>query len=443
MKRALAVASFGAFVAALSTSLVAVSAPVIANDLHVTKGDVNWILTGYLLALSCLLALAGKAADVLGRKRVYLSGYGLFIVGSLLCAGAPVLRALIGARVLQGCGAAMLMAVGPAIVTRAAPPAQRARALGVQLALTYVGLTIGPSIGGFLSGHLGWQAVFLVIAGAGTIGALFAAAILEGEEPGQLSQWRTLDLIGAAGFALSLAALLIALHRVRNEGWASRSVLGTFALGLVAAIAFVRHEARVEHPVLPLGLFAQKPFTFGVIGSLVLYTVTFMLSAWLLPFHLQRAGLTPSEAGAYLTAQPLTMAIIAPMSGWIADRYGPRLPSTAGMVSIATGMFLVSRNVETRGAPLVLALGLIGLGAGLYVAPNSALIMGSAPRDRLATAGATAATARNLGMTLGVALGASLDRAFGFVTALVVASALAGAGAVLGLVRPSVIKSGP
>jgi predicted MFS family arabinose efflux permease len=199
----------------------------------------------------------------------------------------------------------------------------------------------------------------------------------------------------------------------------------------------VRHESRVAHPVLPLALFAQKPFTFGVIGSLVLYTVTFMLSAWLLPFHLQRAGLTPSQAGAYLTAQPIAMAIVAPMSGWLADRYGPRLPSTAGMVAIAAGMFLVARSVETRGAPLVVALGLIGLGAGLYVAPNSALIMGSAPRDRLATAGATAATARNLGMTLGVALGASLDRAFGFVTTLLVASAIAAVGAVLGLVRPA------
>lgn len=435
MKRPLAVASFGAFVSALSTSLVAVSAPVIAKDLHVPKEDVNWILTGYLLAVSCLLALAGKAADVLGRKRIYLTGYALFVVGSLACAGAPVLRALIAARVLQGCGAAMLMAVGPAIVTRAVPPAQRARALGVQLALTYIGLTIGPSFGGFLAGSIGWQAVFVVVAAAGALGAALASIALERDDA--TTNWRTLDLAGSAGFAISLAALLIALHRVRNEGWSSTSVLGAFLLGAVAGGVFIRHESRIDNPVLPLHMFGQKPFTFGVIGSLVLYTVTFMLSAWLLPFHLQRAGLTPAEAGAYLTAQPVVMAVVAPMSGWIADRWGPRLPSTAGMLAIAAGMYVVSRAADTRGATLVFALGLIGLGAGLYVAPNSALIMGSAPRDRQATAGAMAATARNLGMTLGVALGASLDRAFGFTTALVVASALATAGALLGLVRPS------
>lgn len=436
MKRPLAVASFGAFVAALSTSLVAVSAPVIAKELHVSKEDVNWILTGYLLAVSCLLALAGKAADVLGRKRVYLSGYALFTVGSLLCAGAPGLRALIGARVLQGCGAAMLMAVGPAIVTRAVPPAGRARALGVQLALTYVGLTIGPSIGGFLAGSIGWQAVFLVVGAAGAVGAALTAAMLARDDA--TASWRTLDLAGSAGFAVSLAALLIALHRVRSEGWSSPHVMGAFIVGALAGVVFVRHESRIDNPVLPLRLFSQKPFTFGVVGSLALYTVTFMLSAWLLPFHLQRAGLTPAEAGAYLTAQPIVMAFVAPMAGWVADRHGPRLPSTAGMLAIAAGMFTVSRTADTRGAPLVLALGLIGLGAGLYVAPNSALIMGSAPRDRQATAGAMAATARNLGMTLGVALGASLDRAYGFTTALVVAATLAACGAFLGLVRPTI-----
>ena len=440
MRRPLFVASFGAFVAALSTSLVAVSAPVIAKELHASKEDVNWVLTGYLLAVSCLLALAGKAADVLGRKRVYLAGLLLFVVGSLACAGAPVLPALIGARVLQGCGAAMLMAVGPAIVTRAVPPAQRARALGVQLAMTYVGLTLGPSLGGLLAGKIGWQAVFAVIAVAGAAGAALAAALLEPDDADVAvarPTARSLDLGGAGAFALALAALLIALHRVRSEGWSSTPVLGSFALGVVALVAFVRHESRAENPVLPLGMFRQPTFAFGVAGATLLYTVTFMLSAWLLPFHLQHAGLAPADAGAYLTAQPVVMAIVAPMSGWIADRYGPRLPSTAGMIAIAGGLLLVSRTADTRGVGLVVALGLIGLGAGLYVAPNSALIMGSAPRERQATAGAMAATARNVGMTLGVALGASLDRAFGFATALVVAAALAGGGALLGLVRPS------
>ncbi|MBX3232845.1 MAG: MFS transporter [Labilithrix sp.] len=444
-RRPLFVASFGAFVAGLSTSLVAVSAPVIARDLAVTKEDVSWVLTAYLLAITCLLALAGKAADVLGRKRVYLTGFCFFVAGSAMCAGAPLLRALVGARVMQGCGAAMLMAVGPAIVTRAVPPARRARALGTQLALTYVGLVLGPSIGGFLAARLGWQAVFLVIAGAGALGGVLALALLEPDDGGagagaaaERPSWRSLDLGGAVLFAAGFAALLVALHRVRSEGWSSAPVLAILAFVVVALGAFVRHEALAAQPLLPLRLLRQPPFAFGVLGATLLYTVTFMLSSWLLPFQLQRAGLGPAEAGGYLTAQPIVMAFVAPVSGWIADRWGPRLPSAGGMLLIAAGMLAVARAAEEQGPALVVSLALVGVGAGLYVAPNSALIMGAAPKDRQSIAAAMAATARNLGMTLGVALGASLDRAFGFRAALVVAACLGACGALLGVVRPVV-----
>jgi len=441
-RRPLLVASFGAFVSALSTSLVAVSAPVIAKDLGVTKEDVNWVLTGYLLAVTCLLALAGKSADVLGRKRVYLTGFCFFVLGSMMCAGAPVLRALVGARVMQGCGAAMLMAVGPAIVTRAVPPARRARALGTQLAMTYVGLVLGPSVGGFLSAQIGWHSVFIVIAGAGAIGGVLALALLEPDSPteqgAERPSWRALDLGGAVLFAAGFAALLIGLHRVRSQGWSSTPVLAMFAFGIVALGGFVRHEAIAKQPLLPLNLLRQPPFAFGILGATLLYTVTFMLSSWLLPFHLQRMGLGPAQAGGYLTAQPLVMAVVAPLSGIISDRWGPRVPSAGGMLLIALGMFAVSRTADDAGAPLVLSLAIVGVGAGLYVAPNSALIMGSAPKDRQSIAAAMAATARNLGMTLGVALAASLDRAVGFRTALVVASCLGATGAFLGIVRPVV-----
>ena len=332
----------------------------------------------------------------------------------------------------------MLMAVGPAIVTRAVPPHRRARGLGIQLAATYVGLTLGPSLGGLLAAKIGWQAVFVVVAGAGAVGLALAVAMLPAddeahEHPGVGS----LDLPGAVLFAVSLAALMIALKRTQADGWAGRTVIALGVFALVAFAVFVRHSALHATPLLPLGLFAKPPFAFGVLGATLLYTVTFMLS-YLLPFQLQREiGLSPAAAGAFMTAQPATMAVVAPLSGVLADRWGPRLPSSAGMLAIAGGMVAVASSAASPGIGLVLALGLVGLGAGLYVAPNSALIMGAAPRERQSTAAAMAATARNVGMTLGIAVAASLDHAIGFQRAVHVAAALALVGALLGIVRPT------
>ncbi|MBX3220325.1 MAG: MFS transporter [Labilithrix sp.] len=437
-KTSLAIASAGAFVAALSTSLVAVSAPVIARDLAATPADVSWVLSAYLLAVSSLLALAGKLADVLGRKRVYLTGFVFFVAGAAMCAAARDLFALVGARVLQGAGAAMLMAVGPAIVTRAVPPAARARSLGIQLAATYLGLTLGPSAGGLLAAEIGWHAVFVTIAGAGAIGLAVSIARLPADTPNDRASLGlgALDLPGAALFALGLSALLVALKRTHEDGWTGRPVLLVGALSLVTFAIFARHCALHASPLLPLGLFRKPAFAFGVLGATLLYAVTFML-AYLLPFQLQRhAGLSPAHAGLFMTAQPATMAVVAPLSGAIADRWGPRVPSAAGMLAIAGGMAAVASSSGAPDTRLVLSLALVGVGAGLFVAPNTALVMGAAPRERQATAAAMAATARNVGMALGIAVAASLDRSIGFRGALFVATGLGVLGALVGVVRP-------
>jgi EmrB/QacA subfamily drug resistance transporter len=429
--RSLGVACAGAFVAALSTSVVAISVPVIARDLEVSQAEASWVLTAYLVTASCLLALSGRAADVAGRKRIYLTGFVFFVAGSAMCAGAPTFFALVGARILQGVGAAMLMAVGPAIVTRAVAPEKRARGLGIQLAATYLGLTIGPSVGGALASAVSWHAVFTVVAIAGAAGGAIALIVLERDtprdEPVSVTQ---LDLSGAGLLAVGLGALLVALRRGGEAGWTSAPFVAIAALAVVALIGFVRHERVHPSPLLPPSLLSSAPFAFGILGATLLYVVTFML-AFALPFHLQRAlHLEPRAAGIVMTAQPAMMAITAPASGWIADRFGARLPSTAGMVLIAGGLLLVAAAPTS-----VVALGVVGVGAGLYVAPNNSVIMGAAPRDRQATAAAMAATARNVGMTCGVALAASLERSIGFGHTLHAASALAVLGAVLALAR--------
>lgn len=439
---AVVVACVGAFVSALSTSLVAVAAPAMARDLHATQADVGWVLTAYLLAISCLLAGVGRLADVLGRRRVYLAGFVVFGVASVGCGIAPTLPLLVAARIVQGLGATALMATGPAIITRAFPARLRARGLGLQLGATYTGLTLGPTIGGALTSALGWHAVFFAVAGAAAVGTIVAGLLLDRDEGASGANARAagakppLDLAGSALFAIGLAALLLALRRGPASGGSIGMVAGLLAIAVLALGLFVRHEARHPAPVLPLSLLRTPAFAFGVVGAMLLYVVAFVL-AWLLPFHLQHArAMDPAHAGALMSAQPATMALVAPVSGWITDRFGPRLPSVAGMLAIAAGLGLVAYEASSSDASLVLALAIVGLGAGLYVAPNNTVIMTAAPRERQGTAAAMAATARNVGMTCGVALAVALYDTAGFAGSLGVAAGIAAVGALLGAVRP-------
>ncbi len=433
------VACAGAFVAALSTSLVAVAAPVMARDLHATPGDVGWVLTAYLLAISCLLATAGRLADLLGRRRVYVAGFAIFTVASLGCGVAPTLETLVAARVVQGVGAAALMATGPAIITRAFPPERRARGLGVQLAATYTGLTLGPTIGGALASAVGWHAVFFAIAAAAVLGLVATLVLLPRDDVAAADA--TMDARGAALFAVGLGALLLALRR--GESFGARSV-ALAIVAVVALVAFARYEARHPAPVLPLALLRTPAFAFGVVGAMVLYAVTFVLS-YLLPFELQRGrGMEAAHAGLLMTAQPALMAVTAPLSGLLADRFGARGPATAGMLVLAAGLALVSASAGGSDARIVASLAVVGLGAGLYVAPNNASIMAAAPRGRQGTAAAMAATARNVGMACGVTLAIVLHDALGFRGALLAAAATALGGAALSGARPTrVLASRP
>ncbi len=424
----LGVACFGAFVAALSTSLVAVSAPVLAKDLHVTPADVSWVLSSYLLTVSALLATAGRLADLLGHRRVYVTGFAIYALGALGCALAGTLGVLVAARVVQGVGSAMLMATGPAIVARAFPDGRRARGLGMQLAFTYVGLTLGPTLGGVLVSSLGWHAVFATNTVAGVVGAALSSWALRERESTPRGRV-TLDPLGSVLLACGLTALLLALRKD------AALPLPTLGLALVLLTAFAIHEARHPAPLLPVTLFRSGAFTSGVTGATLLYVVLFVLS-YLLPFDLQLThGMTPAHAGLLMTAQPAVMAVTAPFSGVLADRFGARLPSVCGMVLIATALFLVGSATSGDDLPVASALGLLGLGAGLYVAPNNAEIMAAAPKERQGTAAAMAATARNVGMAGGIALAVRTDGRLGFRGSMWLAAALAVGGAVLATTR--------
>lgn len=397
----------GTFMSALDSSVVSTVLPVISKSFRTDIATVQWVVTIYLLVVSGLLLSFGRLGDLRGQKTVYISGFGVFVAASALCGLAPSPAALVAFRGLQAIGAAMLFANGPAIITRNVPPERRGQALGLTATMTYLGLTVGPPLGGALTGLLGWRAVFYINIPIGMAG--FAAAWFFLPRDVRARSTERFDLGGAATFMAGLVFLLLALNQGHSQGWASASILGSLAVAALLLTAFVVIEARSSSPMLDLSLFRQRVFSAAT-GSALLNYVAIYGVIFLVPFYLiEGRGLSPARAGLFLTVQAVTMAIVAPMSGTLSDRIGSRLPSTVGMGILALGLLLLSRLGATTPLTQVgLALFVTGLGTGIFISPNNSALMGSAPKHRQGIASGILAEARNVGMVLGVGLAGAI-----------------------------------
>ncbi len=397
----LASVGVGTFMSALDGSVVNTVLPVLRRDLHTTVAGVEWVATVYLLVVSGLLLGVGRAGDLYGQKRMYVLGFALFVVGSALCGLAPSLAALVATRGAQAVGAAMLFANGPAILTRSFPAAQRGRALGAQGTFTYLGLTAGPSLGGWLASALGWRAVFYINIPVGAVGIALALRTIADDHPGRAAE--PFDLGGAALFSASLVALLVALNQGHAWGWSAPATLGLLLLAGVIAATFVHVENRREHPMLDLSLFRSRVFSASTLSALCNYVCVYSV-VFVLPFLLiQGRGLDTRHAGLVLTAQPIVMAIVAPVSGALSDRVGSRPLATGGMAVLAAGLVLLATAADAPSvAPIVAGLAVVGLGVGVFVSPNNSALMGAAPRNRQGIAAGVLASARNVGMVVGI-----------------------------------------
>jgi MFS family permease len=237
------------------------------------------------------------------------------------------------------------------------------------------------------------------------------------------------DLAGAGLFMTGLVALLLGLNQGHALGWTSLPILALLAIGLLAILAFLAHERRTAYPMLDLTLFKKRPFS-GAVTSAVLNYICIYTILFLMPFYLiQGRQLNPAQAGLLLTAQPITMAIVAPLAGYLSDRIGVRLLATLGMAFLGLGLFQLSRlGPASPTSQIVLALCTAGLGTGIFISPNTSGLMGSAPRNRQGIASGILATARNVGMVFGVGLSGAI-----FTTILAQTPGLPNAGLYLAL----------
>lgn len=402
----LSTVSLGTFMATLDGGIVNISLPVIGSAFGIDIDTVEWVVVGYLLVVGSLLLPFGRLGELVTFKRVYLAGFALFTVASVLCGAAPSAPALIGFRLVQGVGAAMLQAMGPAIVARTFMPSERGRALGLNAISVSIGLSIGPALGGLLTQYFTWRAIFLVNLPVGIVAILWAARILPVEERGARHSF---DLVGAALSAGSLLALLLVLSEGQAWGWSSPLSLLMIGLFLFLGAFFLVVERSSSHPMIDLALFRIRSFSAGLSSVAIVFAGLFT-ATFLLPFVLEQGShYTPLEAGLLLTPIPIATAFVAPFSGAVSDRIGQRLPASVGVAVMAVGLLSLTQLPPSFAVPdLVWRLVLIGVGQGLFMSPNSSAVLGSVPRPRIGTASGTLAQMRIAGQAFGIAMSAAV-----------------------------------
>jgi EmrB/QacA subfamily drug resistance transporter len=409
----LALTSVGAFMTPLDASIVAVALPKMGPLLNLSFAASLWVQAAYLLSIAVLLIPLGRLADQRGRVHFYLAGIAIFTVASLAAALSWNGPSLILSRILQGIGGALLYATSAAIVTSVFPAQERGRALGINVMAVYLGLSVGPPLGGFLVDHFGWPWIFLVNLPIGLAVFLWGWRILpRSQGAGQRRETAGaflaggLDLPGAALLATFLVGLLVPLTFASEWGWESPRVWTLLGLSVLALAAFRAQETRATVPLVDLDLLRRnRLFAAANLAALLNYMALYSI-AILTAVQLQLVqGRSAKVTGWIMLGQPLMQACLSPLAGRLSDRVGSRVLSTSGMLLTALGMVLLALLGRSGSMlPIVAALAIVGIGMAAFSAPNTSAIMGSVDRSQLSVASAFLGTMRVTGQALSVAI---------------------------------------
>ncbi len=400
---ALIIATLAAFLTPFMVSGLTIALPVIGKEFKADAVSLSWVATAYLLATTVFLVPFGRLADIYGRKRILTLGMVIYTSSVVLAAMSPTMGFLIAARALEGAGTAMIFGTSLAILTDVFPIRERGKVLGINVAAVYLGLSLGPFIGGSLTQYLGWRSIFLLNVPLG----LVILALLVFKLPGE---WREaagerFDSAGSVIFGLSLMALIYGLSQLPNMVGA-----GLVAGGIVGLAVFAGWELRSACPVLNLSLFKNnKPYVLSNVAALINYSATSAI-AFLLSLYLQYIkGFTPQQAGLVLIAQPAVMVLFSPMAGRLSDKIEPRVVASTGMAITTIGLILFAFLTTTTSiAWIIVGLMLVGFGFALFSSPNMNAIMSSVERRFYGVASGMVGTMRLLGQMFSMAIATTI-----------------------------------
>jgi len=399
----LAAVAFGLFMIMLDNTVVNVALPSIGRDLHVSISSLEWVVTAYALTFAALLITGGKLGDLMGRRRIFVIGIAIFTLSSLACGLAPTSGFLIGARAVQGVGAALMNPASLSIITATFPPRERGQAIGIWAGVSAMALAIGPLVGGLIVDNLNWNWIFFINVPVGVAGIIVSQLVIN--ESRDTSHEQSIDLPGLITSSAGLFALTYALIEGNRHGWTSPEILGLFAAAAALLVGFVVLEHYQRLPMLDLSLFRIGSFAgsnlVAMLVSLGMFGVFFFVSLYIQNI----LGWSATKAGASFLPMTILIILVAPIAGKMSDRIGSRWLMGAGMTLVSISLLLYQRiGLHSTFWTLLPAMLLGGVGMAMTMSPMTAAAMGSVPVDKAGVGSGVLNSFRQLGGSLGIAL---------------------------------------
>lgn len=402
----LSIVIISTFMATLDGSIVNVALPSMTKALKVSSSGIQFVATSYLIVIAGIILVFGKLGDMLGKTKMFTLGIVLFTIGSLLCGLSSSFPILIASRIIQAIGAAGTMANSQGIVTEAFPPNERGKALGFVGTAVALGSLVGPGLGGIIVGAIGWEYIFYINVPIGIIATIAAIKLLPKTNK---KADQKLDVSGSILFLIAIVPLFVALNEGIRIGFTNPLILSGFGISVIAFVAFFLLERRKNEPLVQLSMFSNRLFSLSIFCGFISFVAIFCHNI-LLPFYLQDVrAFSPSFSGMIMMVYPLILTAVAPLSGHLSDKIGSEVLTFFGLLLGSIGLFLMA-TIGTNSSLLylIIIIGIMSVGMGMFQSPNNSLVMSTVSRDKLGVAGSINALIRNVGMVCGIALATTL-----------------------------------